>query len=72
VNAKKPDPAAIYLALDSFACALPGFPHFAVAKGARFRGSHPVVLKHPHLFAEDGLSDDEMAAQYRKYLDGAA
>lgn len=56
----RPTPTKLYIALSSFSTIQDGHP-IVVQMGSRLRGDAPVVVRLPERFAEDGMSDLEVA-----------
>ncbi len=56
------DPTGVYVAVDGFSSdSLPDYPRFAARRGTRLVGAHPAVQVLPHLWARDGVADDQLA-----------
>jgi hypothetical protein len=59
----KVDPAALYVAVQSFVCADPKGGNLTVRGGETLRGANAAVQAKPALFLPAGLSDDERRAE---------
>lgn len=59
--------AAIVVALSTGVLKVKGTP-YTFRQGERIRADHPLVRKHPELFAADGLSDAELGQARQDWL----
>jgi len=69
IGKKKAGAAPIVVALSTGVLAVKGRPRpYNFREGERMRADHPLVKRYPHLFCEDGLTDEEFAAARQAML----